>query len=52
MELTFWTVFLAALLAGIASKLVSLAIDALVWLRALLGDIAAEVACRRKCKSK
>lgn len=46
----FWTVFLAALLAGIASKLVSLAIDALVWLRSIVGDIAAEVACRRKCK--
>ncbi len=49
----FWTVFLAALLAGVATKVVSLGIDGLVWLRALAADIATEIACRRsKCKKK
>lgn len=46
----FWIMFAAACLGGIASKVVSLLIDALVWLRSIVADIAAEVACRRKAK--
>lgn len=52
MDSTFLTVFAAALLAGVAAKIVSMLLDALVWLRSVIGDITAEVACRRKGKHK
>lgn len=43
----FWTVFVAVILGGIATKLVSLAIDALLWIRTWLADVHAAVMCKR-----
>lgn len=51
----FWLVFAASVLGGVASKLVSLAIDALLWIRTYLADVHAAVTCKRagwSCKSK
>lgn len=46
----FWTVFAAVVLGGVAAKLVSLAIDALVWLRGYIADVHAAVTCKRAGK--
>ena len=49
--MTYLEVFLAALLGGVAAKLVSLAIDGLLWLRSWAVALAAEAAKHRKtCK--
>lgn len=51
----FWLVFAASVLGGVASKLASLAIDALLWLRSYLADIHAAVTCKRAkpaCKKR
>ena len=51
--MTFWEVFAAALLAVVAGKLISLAIDALLWIRSMLADIALAVAAKRgACKRR
>ena len=46
--MTALEVFLAALLGGIAAKLVSLAIDGLLWLRSWAMALAAEANKHRK----
>lgn len=49
---SFWLVFSAVVLGGVASKLVSLAIDGLLWLRSWAVALAAEAGKHRKkgCK--
>lgn len=43
----FFVVFAAVILGMLASKIVSLAIDGLIWLRTWLADVNAAVICKR-----
>lgn len=50
----FWLVFAASVLGGVSAKLVSLAIDGLLWIRTYIADIHAAATCKRAgyCKPK
>jgi hypothetical protein len=48
----FWLVFAATVLGGVAAKLVSLAIDGLLWVRAYISDLNAAVICKRRCSKR
>lgn len=50
----FLIVFAAVVLGGVASKLLSLMIDGLLWLRTYIADVHAAVTCKRAgwCKKK